>query len=271
MPGRIGALALAVALGACATKRDLLDLQTEIRGLDAKQDSAFADLARAVQQGNRQALDSVAAASEFVFDFRGDLSNQLREIQQGLLVTRNIVGENQHALALLLEEWATARREIQELTRRVEQLSADSAGVDAGGGSAASTIVPVGVPGQAEEDFGVATRQLEDMNYTVARMAFESFIAEHPGSELAPAAHLHLGELLSGEQRFQDAVDIYLRVPEAYPEADEAPQALFRAGVLYLEKLDDAGQARTLLQQVVDTYPDHSVAEQARARLGEIP
>ncbi len=265
---RIGALVLAVALGACATKRDLLDLQAEIRESDARQQARIDGLTRAIQQGNRQALDSVAAASELVFDFRGDLVNAIRDIERSLMLTREVVGENQSSLATVLERMAGLERAVRDLTRVVDRLQQDSVALEGEGAEAVPVTAAASDP---EDEFAAIVRAFDNGSFTVARMQFERFLTEYPESELAPAAHLYLGELLAVEQRFDEAIDTYLQIPQLDPDADEAPQALYRAAVLYLDELEDTDRARALLETVVESYPDHSVAELARARLAEIP
>ena len=265
---RIGVLVLAVVLGACATKRDLLDLQTEIRETEVRQQARLEALTYAVQQGNRQALDSVAAASELVFDFRGDLVNAIRDIERDLMLTREVVGANQSSLAIVLERLEELGRDVQALTRSVDRLQQDSLDVGAEGAEPAPVVA---APGDPADDFAAIERAFESGSFTVARMQFERFVTEYPDSELAPAAHLYLGELFAVEQRFQEAIDTYLQIPQLDADADEAPQALYRAAVLYLDELEDTDRARALLETVVESYPDHSVAELARAKLAEIP
>ena len=265
---RIGAFVLAVALGACATKRDLLDLQTEIRESDVRQQARIDALTNAMQQGNRQALDSVAAASELVFDVRGDLVNAIRDIERDLMLTREVVGTNQSSLVIVLERLEDLSRDVQALTRAVNRLQQDSVDVGAEGVDPAPVVT---APSDPADDFAAIVRAFENGSFTVARMQFERFVTEFPDNELAPAAHLYLGELFAVEQRFQEAIDAYLQIPQLDPDADEAPQALYRAALLYLDELDDTDRARALLETVVESYPDHSVAELARAKLAEIP
>ncbi|MCY4573330.1 MAG: tetratricopeptide repeat protein [Gemmatimonadetes bacterium] len=265
---RIGAFVLAVALGACATKRDLLDLQTEIRESDVRQQARIDALTNAMQQGNRQALDSVAAASELVFDVRGDLVNAIRDIERDLMLTREVVGTNQSSLVIVLERLEELSRDVQALTRAVNRLQQDSVDVGVEGADPAPVVT---APSDPADDFAAIVRAFENGSFTVARMQFERFVTEFPDNELAPTAHLYLGELFAVEQRFQEAIDTYLQIPQLDPDADEAPQALYRAALLYLDELDDTDRARALLETVVESYSDHSVAELARAKLAEIP
>ncbi len=265
---RIGALGLVVLLGACATKRDLLDLQAEIRESEVRQQARIDALTSAIRQGNRQALDSVSAASELVFDSRGDVLNAIRDIERDLRLTREVAGANQSSLAQVLEEIADVERSVQDLARAVNRLRQDS--VEAGG-EGVDPAAAAAIPANPDEEFAAIVQAFENGSFTVARMQFERFVTEYPESELAPPAHLYLGELLALEQRFQEAIDAYLQIPQLDADADEAPQALYRAAVLYLDELEDTDRARTLLETVVESYPDHSVAELARARLAEIP
>ena len=48
------------------------------------------------------------------------------------------------------------------------------------------------------------------------------------------------------------------------------PRALFQAGLLCLS-IEDAARAREYLQWLVNDYPDHRLAPQARDQLEQIP
>lgn len=257
---------LAVALGGCATKRDIVDIQEEIRGLRLRQDSAFAMLVRSVQQGNRQALDSVAAASDFVVDLRGTLSSDIARIEQSILRFGEIVGQNQYTLAQVQRELGDLRGDFQELSDKVGRLAVDSLGFVGPGGQMPMSDVAV----LEAEEFDAAVKLFEAESNQVARMAFEQFTEFFPNSENAPRAFIYLGQLRMREDLPQEAIDTYLSIPDRYPESEQVPHALYRAAVVYIN-LEQFDLAQALLERVVEDYPDHSVAEQARARLEEIP
>ena len=261
----VGMLALAGATAACATKRDLVDIQDEIRRLDEAQTAALAELNRSVQRGNRQALDSVAAASEFVLDFRGTLSRDLARIEQAILQFGEIVGQNQYTLAELQRGFGDLRSDFQALSNKVDRLRVDSLGLVGVDGAMPATDA---ASFEAEE-FDAAVRLFESESQ-VARMAFEQFMEFYPNSDNAPRALLYLGQVSIREEEPREAIDTYLSIPERYPESEQVPNALYRAAVVYIS-LEEFEQARALLLQVIDSFPDHSVAEQARARLDEIP
>lgn len=266
MHRRTGVLFLLAVLGGCATKRDLIDIQDEIRRLDEAQNSAFEDLRNSVQIGNRQALDSVAAGSRFVLDFRGTLSRDLARIEQSILQFGEIAGHNQYSLTELQREFRELRREIRELRDMVDRLGVDSLGAvgPAGLGPAAD------VARLEAEEFDAAVQFFESESNQVARMAFQQFTEFYPNSDNAPRAFLYLGQLSMRNENPQEAIEIYLGIPDRYPDSEQVPNALYRAAVVHIS-LEEFEQARTLLERVVEDYPDHSAAEQARARLAEIP
>ena len=258
-------LAVAGATAACATKRDLVDLQEEIRRLDEAQSAAFEDLSLSVQRGNRQALDSVAAASESVLDVRGTLSRDLARIEAAILQFGEIVGQNQYTLTELQRGFGDLRSDFQALSDKVDRLRVDSLGLVGVDGPMPATDA---ASFEAEE-FDAAVRLFESESQ-VERMAFEQFMEFYPNSDNAPRALLYLGQVSIREEEPREAIDTYLSIPERYPESEQVPNALYRAAVVYIS-LEEFEQARALLLQVIDSFPDHSVAEQARARLDEIP
>lgn len=261
----VGVVALGLSLPACATKRDFQDLQSEVRALAARQDTASEELRR-VERANRAVLDSVGVLSESLFEFRGDVSSRLFEIQDQLLRLGELVGQSQRSLANMREELIAQRQQFED---RLNARAVPGDMLAPVGGDAGEQEV-VGGGDAAEEAFAAVMQALDRGNLTTARRRFEQFISMYPNSDLAPSAHLHLGELLSGEERLEEAVEAYLEVPRLFPTAEEVPDALYRAGVLSIE-LDDYEQARQLLERLVNTYPGHRYVEQARQRLQGIP
>ena len=265
---RRAVLVLLVPLGACATKRDLLDLQSEVRALSARQDSAFAALQRSVDEGNRAAMDSVHLLSELIFNFRGDANGSLREIQRQQDDLRELLGQNQHMLDLLGDEMDV---QWQQLERRIASRVSEEG--DSLGGGEVVVPDPAEPPGTAVDEqalFDVAVTNLRRDLRTSALRGFTTFLEQYPRSPLAPAAYLHRGELLTLEGQREEAIADYLEVPRMFPTSDQIPAALYRAGVLCIE-LEDYDRAREYLERVINTYPDGGFAEQAREKLEEIP
>ena len=248
-------------------KSDVRDLQTEMRAMMLRQDSAYIALHQAIQRANGETRDTLNAYAETLFQFRGDVTNNLLDIQAQLLQLGELTGQSQRSLAGLRDQLEDQRRQLA--ARPVPQTETDPAVADDQGASDESDLLP-GTADERDEVFNTAVANMNRGNFTVARIAFARFLEEYPDDALAPAAHLRLGELMSRENRFEEAAEEYLKVRERFPTAEEVPEALFRAGAAYLD-MENFELARQYLEQVINTYPDSGVATMAQDRLGDIP
>ncbi|NNF29403.1 MAG: tetratricopeptide repeat protein, partial [Gemmatimonadetes bacterium] len=241
-------------------KRDVRDLQAEMRSLAMRQDSAVL----ALQATNRSLRDSLSVLSEFLFEMRGENNNQIIAVQDQLLRIGELVGQSQRSVAGLRDQIEQQRR--QQLPAPPPTTRPDSAEQD-------ESVVPgAGAParGDAEEMYNAANTQFNRGSYSVARGAFQQFLSQFPNHALAPSAHIRLGEILAQENRLEEAAIEYLKVRERFPNDPEVPNALYRAGAAYLE-MENFDLARRYLEIVVNSYGDHAMAELAQERLNDIP
>jgi tol-pal system protein YbgF len=95
------------------------------------------------------------------------------------------------------------------------------------------------------------------------------FLQTYPNDALAPDAHYYLADILVQENRLDEAIRAFLRVPELFPTAQKVPEAFYRVGILYLE-LNQREDARAYLERVVNSYPESGAAVLARERLAQI-
>ena len=263
-----GLLVLLVPLGGCATRGDLEDLRGEVLALSARQDSAFAALQRSVDERYRAVMDSVRALSEQVFRVRGDASGGLRDIRSDLDGVQELAGMNQRTLSQLAEKMDRDMRQLEDQMARLAAVE-DSTIAD-GETRDPDPAESTGIAADEQALFDVAANSAERGLYTTAFRGFTQFLDQYPRSELAPAALLHRGEVLTHQGRLEDAIGDYLEIPTMFPTSDRIPAALYRAGVLCIE-LEDYDRAREYLERLVNTYPEDPFAEQAREKLDEIP
>lgn len=258
---------LLLAPAACATKGDFGNLQSEVRALSARQDSAFAELRGALLEQNRAAMDSVRLLSDLLFDFRGDANNRLLAIHGQQVRLNEILGQSQRSLDQLSQEMDDQWQRMQD---RIAARGAEGADTLDGAGPEAGDAPGSGGAVAEEALYNAAVSNFERDLRTSARLGFTRFLQEYPRSDLAPAAHLHLGELLTLDGLLEEAVENYLEIPRLFPTAEQIPAALYRAGGLCIE-LRDYDRAREFLERVVNTYPDDRYAELAREELETIP
>jgi tol-pal system protein YbgF len=239
MTRRLLALALlAPVLGGCATKRDLRDLRMEIDSLRTSQESA----SRELQRQNATILDTLTAQD---VRLRGDLSNQLVQIERQLIQIMELTGQGQQALS----EFRRSLRTREEAMRAEQEA-----------------VPPAAEAGDANQLFATAQDALQRGSYTTARAGFEEFVRAFPQHPRAPLAQLYVAEAWEQENQAQRAFDAYGRVLELYPNSDQAATALYRAALIEITR-DNDDRARAMLNQVVAAYPDSPEATLARERL----
>lgn len=256
------AAAAVSVLGGCATKGDLRNLQTEIRALAVRQDSLIAELRRETLSTQ----DTLRETTDQLFDFRGDISRQLREISRSLGTLEAMVGENQRGIAGVRDQLANLRR-------------LPAGGMAAGGDPSepgdADPMAPAGegeteeMAGGADEVYEAAVAQFNRGSLSAARIAFRQFLQAYPNHRLAPDAHYYLADLMVQEDQLESALEAFQEIPELFPTADRVPEALYRVALLQIE-LERADEAEATLERIVNSYPDAGVALLAREKLDEL-
>jgi tol-pal system protein YbgF len=248
----LGTLAAVLAVAGCATKGDMRGVQLELRALAARQDSLMNELRRET----RSTQDTVRQQADQIFDFRGQLSQELHSISETLVRLEALAGENQRNIAGVRDQLANLRR------------GSVGAMPNAGGGVEAPET-RTGNAGDARAMFDAGVSQFNRGTLAAASQAFESFLQSYPTHELAPDAHFYLADILYQQNRLQDALDAFGEIPELFPTAAKVPEALYRMGLIQNEQ-GNTSEARATLQRVVNSYPDSEAATLAAAKLREI-
>lgn len=243
------ATAAVLVLGGCATKGDIRDLRTELRALAVRQDSVLSQLRR----DTRSTQDTLRRTTDQLFDFRGDIAGQLRELGSTLTRIEALAGQNQRGIAQIRDQLANMRTA--------------PAAPPAGGAQGPSTIG--GADAQAGQLYQGGVSQYNRGNLRAARIAFQQVIDTYPNDRLAPDARFYLGNIQEQEGERERALATFLEIQTLFPTAQRVPEALYRAGMLQIE-LGRERDARATLERVVNTYPDSPVADLAREALDDI-
>ena len=253
----IATMAGVAVLSGCAMKGDIRDLQVEIRALAARQDSLLAEF-RAETQDTQ---DTLRTQSDQMFEFRGDINQSLRQIGQSLNTLEAMVGENQRGIAGVRDQLANQRRTPVAQPR---VIMTDSTATASGGSERL-----IGGGGNADQLWAIALQQLDRESLNSATRAFEQFLAEYPGDDREADAHFNLADILTQQDRPEDALEAFQEIQVLFPTAARVPDAMYRIALLQIE-LGDTEQAKTTLERIMNTYPDASVAMLARDTLADI-
>jgi tol-pal system protein YbgF len=247
---------LALSVSGCATKADLRDVQTELRALSAQQREVFNELTGL----NLAVQDTLRGQSDALFESRGETIRRLREMEQEILTIQELMRLNLQGLAAVRDLLEGRGPGTSGLTR-----------TDTEPGQRMDMELVPQQPGAsgAVDMYNAAVTQFNLGSTNTARRAFQQFLQTYPNDALAPDAHYYLADILVQENRLNEAVSAFLRIPELFPTARKVPEALYRVGVLYIE-LNQRGDARVYLERVVNSYPESGAAVLARERLAEI-
>ena len=253
--GVLFSLVLLALVPACATKGDIRSLRDAVEEQAAQQEQQLRDLAAEMQA----IQDTLEIQSGMVVDTRGGIARELRDIQDQLSRLTALTGQIQRDVTLLSNRIdVQSARVIPSLRPRdpdsVGVLTPDVEGAD---------------PAAAADTYQAAMSQLNRGSLATARRAFEGFLADYPDHRLAPSAQFFLGDVFEQENRLDEAIEVFLRIPELYPTDDRVPQALYRTGAIYALQ-DNTEEAIRYLETVVNTYPDSGAADLALELLQEI-
>lgn len=251
---------LGLSLSGCATKRDVRDLRSEIQALAEQQRDALGQ----IEGLNLAVQDTLRGQSDALYESRGETLRLLRQVEQQLITLRELTGQNQRALTTLRDLLERGRTSAGPLTVRTDPP---------GGGQVMDPDFepdPQTQPSEAAvETYNAAVGAFNRGNIGSARRAFNEFLQRYPNDPLAPDAHFYLADLLVQEDRLEEGISAFLRIPELYPTAKKVPDALYRVGIVYIA-MEEYENAREYLERVVNSYPDSGAATLAQERLAEI-
>ena len=174
-------LVLAVAgLAACASKKDVDRLREDLADIRAEQDS----VASAVTDLEQSVSDALENQQTLVVTVRGDLLNQLDDMERQLVEIQELLGQSQIVLSSLRE-----RMEQRQMVRQAGDQQ--FAGPDSIGEAAAAGL-DQGAGGEPRSLYSAAIEQFRRGAYETARTGFQEFLVAYPADELAPDAQYYL-------------------------------------------------------------------------------
>lgn len=275
-----------MALSACATPQQLELIEREQRRLRSENvnfmtentairrefDSARSSLAdtRANLQEMQRDLDALKGKMEEV---RYQLD---RQIGQSTRAGDQRIKDMEGRIAKLDDDLKTqgallkAREEELKILR--EALKTAPGGKEAAAsveGAGPSEFARERLAGESEavkKDYDEAWKLLERKDYRAAISRFKEFIKKNPQSEYADNAQYWIGESHYALREFDQAILEFDAVRRKYPKGDKVPAALLKQGFAFAE-LGDKVDARLILQELMDRFPQSQEAVKAKQKL----
>lgn len=250
--GLAGALLLAAA---CATKSDVQRLERSmverIQELEGQQ--------RALLDRIGLAFDSLGEQERRELTGRGELQRQFDELGNLLAQILDLASQNNRLLSELRGSGVAVGPQAGGVGRPLPggARGAPGAGAEEGAGDEATAF------------YNAALGQYRRGAYETARAGFEDFLENYAAHDLAPDAQYWLAETYVSEGNRDRALRELGRVWEGWPDSPRAARALYRSGVLEVER-GRISDARVFFQRVVAGYPNSDEAPLAQAQLDRL-
>jgi tol-pal system protein YbgF len=251
--------ALAVLSG-CVQPQQVEVLEREQR--QTKSDTAslqanLADTRASLQQLQREFSNLKERLEETRYQVGQQIDRSSRQGDQRVKELETTVAKLTEGLKTQEEQLKLRDEELRDLRKGVQQhpiLPSDTAEMSA----AENETV--------RRDYEVAWRTLEKRDYRSAIARFKDFLKKNPKSRLAANAQYWIGESHYALREFDQAIIEFDAVRSRYPEAEKVPAALLKQGLAFAE-LGETGNARLVLQEVLDKYAQTPEASQAKQKL----
>ncbi len=232
----IVALLVLVGFTGCASRKQIVDLQSDVWQIDTKIDSLYAQNKRMSQTvaGLGEDVRNMSAKSEFG-------STALEEKVQSLAARLDDILNRMDRSLAPMEDWI--RKQNASDTSQSTQLGIDY--YDA-----------------AQRDLGLG-------NYDLAEVGFLQFLEMNSSGELADEARYGLGESYYARKRYDEAIEEYQRVIELDPLGTNVPRAMLKLGLCY-RAVQNMSAARRQWEDLVEQFPQSEEAGIAKQRLSEL-
>ena len=106
-------------------------------------------------------------------------------------------------------------------------------------------------------------------DYSSAMAEFTAYLHKGPTRDYLDNAYYWLGECSFGMGRFKDSINYFNRVITEIPNGNKVPDSMLKASYAYL-KIGQAAQAKTILYNLLETYPSTNAAKLASKKLNKL-
>ena len=250
----------AAGLAGCASKGDVQLVQGEVALLRAetlRRDSTRAAQLSDLIETQRAIMDSLTATRRTVAQIKGDVSQDLYNVQQQLVQLQELTGQSQQRLSELRTQ----------LEARAAAQQSENGGSGPTGPAAPGDTAPAAGASSATADqmYEASLAQLRRGSTGTARLGLRELLRTYPTSPRAPDALYFIGQSFAAENP-DSAGAYYQQVVDSFSTSTRAPSALYNLGLL-AERRKDNAKAKDAYQRVVQKYPQSDEAALARDRL----
>jgi tol-pal system protein YbgF len=217
------------------TRANLQQMQRDLSALKERVDETRVQVGRQIGQTSREGDQRVK-----------NLEARLAKLEEDLKTQAELLKAREEAL-----------KQLRDTMEAQQKIVPPSDGLAEGAAAESDAI---------KRDYEAAWRTLDKKDYKAAIVRFKEFIKKYPKSTLAGNAQYWIGESHYALREFDLAIIEFDAVRRRYPQGEKVPAALLKQGFAFAE-LGEKVNARLILQEVVEKYPQSAEAVRARQRL----
>ena len=180
---------------------------------------------------------------------QAELLSMVETMQQEIAELRGVVEEQNHQIEQLKK---LQQQRYIEMDRRLSTIldnnKAEPGLVNAESGAEVTTEPP-------EQIYRQAMAFIKKKEFANALQKLDSFIQVYPQHKLAGNALYWSGEVQLAQKNYDVAISRFKAVMEKHPEHNKIADSHYKLAVAF-DRKGDTAQAKVLLQQVVEQYPD---------------
>ena len=256
-------------LPACYIPQQIDTLEREQRTLRTQSSASRSELdaIRSTLADTQANLDQLhremKALLERVEEVRYQFDRRIGQVGQSSRDGDQRLKDMEERLAKLSEEVKAQTAELksrdEELRRLKEQEGATRSANEAREKATAENAA-------VKKEYDEAMRLVERKDYRAAIPRLKEFLKKYPDSNFGDNAQYWLGESYYAIKEYDQAILEFDGVRRRSPKGDKAPAALLKQGFAFAE-LGDKLDARLILQELVERFPDSEEAAKAKQRL----
>jgi tol-pal system protein YbgF len=216
------------------TRANVQQMQRDVSALKERVDETRVQVGRQIGQTSREGYQRVK-----------NLETRLAKLEEDLKAQAEVLKAREEAIKHLGEAMEALQKTVP------------SYGLAEGAAAESDAI---------RRDYEAAWRTLDKKDYKGAIGRFKEFIKKYPKSALAGNAQYWIGESHYALKEFDQAIIEFDAVRRKYPQGEKVPAALLKQGFAFAD-LGEKVNARLILQEVVEKYPQSPEAVRAKQRL----
>ena len=210
-----------------------------------------------------------------------DLANQIEALREELRSLRGQIEVVNNNIDSASKRQRDMYVDLDTRLRRVEQaatavppapINPAAPGTPGAANVPGAAVAPAATAAPTPEEtraYEAAQSQRRIGNYQGAIAAFQSFVAQHPKSSLAPRAQYWIGDSYFNLRDYKNAVASQQKLIATYGDSSSVPDALLNIASCQLEQ-GDAAAARKTMDGLVARFPSSEAAEKAKRCLATL-